>query len=66
MHVGAARISLECMSKTCRDHAHFILHTASAVPRIFLTAPHAAPALGLHYGQSEQGLHSGKLATSSF
>ncbi len=36
------------------------------VPRIFLTAPHAAPALGLHDGQSAQGVHSGKLATSTW
>jgi hypothetical protein len=28
------------------------------VPRMFLTAPHAATALGLHYGQGEQCLHA--------
>jgi hypothetical protein len=36
------------------------------LPRIFLTAPHAATALGLHNSQGEQCLHSAKLATSSY
>ncbi len=45
MHVCAARPALECTSKTCRDHAHAILHRCLGVPRIFLTASHPAPLL---------------------
>jgi len=35
------------------------------VPRIFLTIPQSSSVLGLHHGEGEQRLHSGKLATSS-
>jgi hypothetical protein len=47
MYAYAARTSLECTSKTCREQAHFLRYAAAAC-RVFFEQPHA-PLLLLAY-----------------
>src|SRR5215831_8920238 len=54
-------VQAQNMQGSCACHPRHCL----GVLRIFLTASPLPPALSLHDGQGAQGLHSGKLATSS-
>jgi hypothetical protein len=56
--ICAATISMQCVDKTCDDHAHAVLCSATACPPIVLEAPLLAGIHGVYPRQGEKPRHA--------